>query len=122
MSIVTYKEIGVINDCRQLNTMECFGLIQNAIMFNQVKVINSSEINIFINTFNNLKKYIYRCIPEEKSIEFNFKSYLNENFDFYILFVPKGIEGLRINILNYTNYNKIAYIDYSIEDIEDLLL
>lgn len=113
-------EITYIDDCRNLNYTECLGLVLNGMMFNKFNIKDGYNINyryfkaVLIN--GHINKYIFSCNPEQNSIIIE----LHDNYNNYEVYIIPMYNYIKV-IIKYNN-NKIAYLDYSIEELEDILL
>lgn len=102
-----------VNDCRGLNRLEMIGFISIDIMSFQ----QTLELRDY---FKQLFKGITRgpwtivCHPSDNSV-----SYKCDNI--YVNFYPKGTEGIIINYYDDDN-SIICYSEWSIDEIEDVLL
>ena len=113
------KEVKYVDDCRMLNYAECMGLITNGIIFKKFNIINRYDFDyLFLEEFleGQINKYIMRCIPETKEILIKLYTFYTQ---YEIHFVPKDTY-IKINIIN--GDKRIAYVDYSIEELEDILM
>jgi len=114
-NIFKTKEITYIDDCRELNYAECMGLITNGLIFNLFNP--TDEFEYFKKNFmSNIIKYTVQCDPDGKSIMITLDC---GGPIFKAFFIPRGIDGIRINILE--NEYKISYLKYSIEELEHIL-
>lgn len=112
------REITYIDDCRKLNYTECMGLITNGIIFKKFNIINEYDFDYFLLKYfqGQIKKYTMRCIPETKEILIKLDSHYTQ---YEIHFVPENTY-IKINIIN--DNKIIAYTDYLVEELEDILL
>lgn len=120
------KEVFYIDDTRQLNYLECMGLIQNSLMFNLIEPIKGdgwAEINIFKNLMANyFNSYVMSCDPEIKAVILDFKqqSHFSHEYNCTVRFVPAN-ENLIIDYINEEGV-RFAKSIYSVEKLLDLLL
>lgn len=118
-NIFKTKEVIYIDDCRELNYAECMGLVLNGIIFNKFDVKGGYNVNYhhfknaLIDTY--IDKYTFHCDPEQKSIIIE----LHDNYHNYRIYIIPMYNYITI-IIKYDN-DKIAYLDYSIEELEDIL-
>ena len=119
-NIFKTKEVKYIDDCRVLNYAECIGLITNGIVFKKFNIINKYDFDyLFLDEFfgGQIRNYTMRCLPETKEMLITFNSYYTTQYEIH--FVPKDTY-IKINIIS--GDKRIAYVDYSVEELEDLFM
>lgn len=119
-NIFKTAEITYIDDCRELNYTECLGLILNGILFNKFNIKDGYSINYRYFKAGlikgNINRYTFSCNPEQNSNIIR----LYDNDNNYELYIIPRYNYIRI-VIKYNN-NEIAYLNYSIEELEDMLL
>lgn len=120
------KEIFYIDDARQLNYLECMGLIQNSITFNLIKPLKLTEdCNAEITIFTNLMRgffnsYVLKCDPKYKTVILELKTKDKEEYNYVVKFVPCN-ENLKIDYINSDGF-RFATSTYSVEELMDMFI
>ena len=85
----------------------------------KTKEVRYIDDYLFLDEFfgGQIKNYVMRCIPETKEILIKLNSYYTQ---YEIYFVPEDTY-IKINIINGED-KRIAYVDYSVEELEDILM
>ena len=116
------KEVIYIDNCRELNFLECVGLITNGLQLNKILPTGymHSEVTYFKENFLLINKYIFKCDSYNKTSIITI--FCKNDIEYEIHFIPKDTNGIQINIINTEHGGRIGYIKYSIEELEDLLI
>lgn len=120
------KEVFYIDDTRQLNYLECMGLIQNSITFNLIEPIEKvedsvSEVKMFMILMGGyFNSYVLRCDPKYKMAIIEFKTDISPDYNYVIKFVPCN-ENLKIDYINNEGI-RFATSTYSAEELMDMFI